>query len=226
MGDPPSEDNRMSEANKEPNKDVIVVGRGSPAGPRYFVSKNPGLTLEVVPERYPDRDGNRAPFIRVSFKSEVKSDMHIGEGHLGSRNKLGTDTNANRHYGIFFIMDPGPLPKDGYKGDDEPPKDSHGVEREDWMRTAEEKATDRRIIDHIRKTHMYRHTPQDNQYRVTGRLIELNWDPAEIRTYVSGIVIPGMGKPMPRPPLEGAPEEQAVKPTAGGSVKLTRRSAQ
>ena len=226
MGDPPSEDKSMSEVNKETNKEVPVVGRNSPAGPRWFVSKNPGLVLEVVPERYPDRDGNRAKFIRVMFKSEAKSDLHQGDGLLGSRNKLGTDTNANKHYGLFFIMDPGPMPKDGYKGDDSAPKDSNGVEREDWMRTAEEKTDDRRIIDHIRKTHMYRHTPQKNEYLVTGRLIELTWDPAEIRAYVSGMVIPGMGKPMARPPLAGAPEDEAVKPQGAGGVRLTRRSAQ
>ncbi len=189
------------------NKEVAMTGKGSLAGPRWFVSLNPGLVLEVVPERYPDRDGNRAPFIRISFKSETKSELHVGEGHLGSKNKLGTDTNANRHYGVFFIMDPGPAAKGGYESDEDAIEDEKGVAHNDWMRTAEEKAQDRRIIDHMRKTHMYRHTPQDNQYRVTGRLIELTWDPAEIRVYVGGIVIPGMGKPMSRPPLAGAPED-------------------
>ena len=194
----------MSEDSKVP-----VVGKGSPKGPRWFVSKNPGLVLEVKPERYPDRDGNRAPFIRISFKSEVKSELHVGEGHLGTRNKLGSDTNANRHYGLFAIVDPGPAPKGGYEDD--------GDEvREDHRRTAEEKAEDRLVVDHIRRTYMYRHTPQDNQYRVTGRLIELDWDPAEIRTYVGGIVIPGMGKPMARPPLAGAPDDAPASAAAAG----------
>lgn len=210
------------------NKEVPETGKGSKRGPRWFISKNPGLVLEVVPERYPDRDGNRADFTRISFKSETKSDLHVGDGKLGSTNKLGTDTNANRHYGIFFIMDPGAIPKDGYKSDEEAPVDEHGVEHNEWMRTAEEKAKDRRIIDHIRKTHMYRHTPQDNQYRVSGRLIELNWDPSEMRVYVSGIVIPGMGKPMARPPLIAAPEdsksvaEPGKSPTMG--TRVTRRT--
>lgn len=220
------------------SKDVKTVktqapatGKGSPAGPRWFVSKNPGLVLEVVPERYPDRDGNRAPFLRVAFKSETKSELHQGEGYLGTRNKLGTDTNANRHYGVFFIIDPGPMPKDGYQDDESQVKDEKGIEREDWSRTSEEKARDRRILDHIRKTYMYRHTPQDNQYRITGRLIELNWDPAEIRSYVSSMVIPGMGKPMSRPPLEGAPAEGRPEgepqtgrtPNMGSSVRVSRR---
>ncbi len=172
-----------------------AIGKGSPAGPRWFVSKNPGLVLEVVKQVYP-KDGEAAlPHIRVGFKSEDKSDLHIGDGRLGTR------------YGLFFVMDPGPKPKDGYKDDDELVEDGKGLPNEAWTRTAEQKAEDRKVIDHIRNIYMYRNTPQDNQYRVTGRLIELNWDPSEIRTYVNGMVIPGMNKPMARPPLAGAPED-------------------
>lgn len=205
-----------------------VTGRGSPAGPRWFVSKNPGLVLEIVPERYPDVSGNKAPFVRAAFKSETKSEMHAGDGYLGSRNKLQTDTNANRHYGVYFVMDPGPVPPGGYKDDVEDVVDEKGIVHEDWSRSAAEKLVDRMIIDHIRKIYSYRHSPQDNQYRVTGRLIELNWDPSEMRVYVDSMVIPGMGKPMARPPLLGAPIEKTedrepseVPPM--GSVKLRRR---
>lgn len=220
----------MSEQEK-PVQDLPQTGRGSKPGPRWFVSKNPGLVIEVVAERYPDKDGNRAKFIRSIFKSEVKSDLHIGEGKLGSRNRLGGDTNSNRHYGVFFVIDPGPEPKNGYVADEEPIKDSKGLEHEDWMRTADEKKEDRRIVEHFRKLYMYRHTPQNNEYLASGRLIELDWDPAEIRTYVGSIVIPGMGKPMARPPLHGAPDDSAERPAVSkgpkmGSVTLNRRSAQ
>ncbi len=219
----------MSEQLK--TQSLPVTGKGSKPGPRWFVSKNPGLVIEVIAERHPDKDGNRAKFIRVSFKSEAKSDMHVGEGYLGSRNKLGTDTNSNRHYGMHFIIDPGPMPKDGYVSDEEPIEDENGVLHENWMRSAEEKADDRRIIEHFRKLYMYRHTPQDNTYLASGRLIELNWDPAEIRTYVGSIVIPGMGKPMARPPLLGSPEDAeaekpALKAPRMGTVGLNRRAAQ
>ncbi len=205
---------------------VPAVGKGSLKGPRWFVSRNPGLTLEVIAEQ----DGNRAKFIRVGFKSEDKSPLHVGDGRLGSRNTLGTDTNSNRRYGVYFIMDPGPAPKDGYKGDEDLVKDNRGIEQESWTRTAEEKADDRRIIDHFRKTHLYRNTPQNNAYVVTGRLIELDWDPAEIRIHVASMVIPGMNKPMPRPPLAGAPVDAAPEREAAASgpsmgTKLNRRSA-
>lgn len=210
------------------------TGKGSQAGPRWFVSKHPALALEVVAERYPDKDGNRAEFIRVAFKSEIKSEIHAGEGYLGSRNKLGTDTNANRHYGLFFIVDPGPTPKDGFKDDQEAieykRQDGSVVVHEDWMMTAEEKTKARRIIDHIRRTGIYRNTPQDDQYRVTSRLVELSWDPAEIRTYVNGMVIPGMGKPMARPPHAGAPEDAPAAAVTTGAgprmgTQVNRRSA-
>ena len=189
---------------------IAVVGRGSPAGPRWFVSKNPGFVSEVTPERYPDVAGNRAPFLRVAFKSEGKASTHVGEGHLGSRNKTNSDTNANRHYGVYFVIDPGPVPEGGYKNDSEAPEDDKGQAHEDWVRTAEEKARDRKIIDHLRSIYAYRHSPQDNQYRVTSRLTELNWDPAEIRVYVESMVIPGLNRPMGRPPV-GAPEPEENK---------------
>lgn len=214
MGDPPSEE-IMSDNKSKPA--ASKTGRGSPAGPRWFVSKSPALTLEVVPQQYPDEHGNRKPFLRVTFKSEIKSPIHIGDRRLGSDNPMGNDLNAPRHYGLFFVMDPGPLPKDGYKDDDEAPLDSFGKPREDWMRTADQKSEDRRIVDHFRKTHLYRSSPQDNQYRVTAKLTELDWDPVEIRIAVAEMVIPGVGRPMPRPNLSGAPEDAVA--TAVSSAK-------
>lgn len=210
--------------------DVKVIGKGSPAGPRWFVSKNPGLVLEVVKQDYPKEGEPARPHVRIPFKSETKSALHVGDGYLGSRNKLGTDTNANKHYGVYFVMDPGPRPEGGYKDDKTIPvyvqQDGKEVEMEDWMRTADEKERDRKIIDHIRGIYMYRHTPQDNQYRVTARLVEMNWDPAEIRVHVESMVIPGMNKPMSRP-LAGAPAEQpseaAREQVAKGSTMVRRR---
>jgi len=190
-----------------------VTGKGSPAGARFFVSKNPGLVLEIIAERYPDEHGNRKPFIRISFKSETKSELHAGRGYLGTGNTLGTDTNANRHYGLFKVMDPGAGP---YKDDGD------DVD-EEWSRTAEQKAEDRVIIDKIRKTGWYRSTPQDNQYRISSKLVELNWDPAEMRVYARSLVIPGMGKPMGRPPLvDGAPSEDRTAPGEASAPQMGR----
>lgn len=217
----------MSELKKA---DGPVIGKGSPAGPRWFVAKNPGFVAEVVPQKYPKEGESAPPYIRVPFRSEDKSDLHIGDGRLGSRNKTGSDTNANRRYGVFFVMDPGPRPKDGYKDDDELVLDGKGAPNEAWTRTAEQKAEDRKVIDHLRTIYAYRNTPQDNQYRVTGRLIELNWDPAEIRIHVNSLVIPGMNKPMPRPPLAGAPSDSRAEVAVGsdrpkmGNVNVRRNA--
>jgi hypothetical protein len=209
-------------------KETPAIGKGSPAGPRWFVSRHPGLTLEVKAEQMRDREGNRAKFIRIGFNSEAKSAIHVGAGRLGTGNPLGTDTNSHRQYGLFFIIDPGPRPKDGYKADEDPITDEQGKVHEDWMRTAEQKEDDRYIIDHFRKTSMYRATPQKNEYLVTGRLIELNWDPAEIRVAVQAMVIPGMGRPMARPTLAGAPEESfTAAPSSKSPVmgtKVSRRN--
>lgn len=199
-------------------KEAPETGKGSPSGPRWFVSKNPSLVLEVVAEKILDAEGNKPPHVRVFFKSEEKSEIHVGMGYLGTRNKNGSDLNANLKYGVHFVIDPGPRPKDGYEDD----KDEV---RADWRRTAKEKDIDRKVIDHIRSIYMYRNSPQDNRYRNTARLTELNWDPTEIRKMENRMVVQGGYKPMARPPEDNAPEETRAERTSSRPVVAGRRAS-
>lgn len=178
-----------------------ITGKGSPAGPRWFVSKNPSLVLEVIPQYYPDeKTGEIKKHLRVAFKSEEKPWTHKGEGKLGSRNKRGSDSNASEYYGVYFVIDPGPKPEGGYRDDVDFPKDDKGREHQDWMRTASEKADDRHTIDHIRgRVYAYRNSPQDNKYRVTARMVELNWDPNELTIAAMQLAESGPGRAAGRP---------------------------
>jgi hypothetical protein len=158
------------------------------------------LVLEVVPQRYPDQDGNVKQNVRISFNKQLKPPLHVGTGVLGTTNKSGSDKNANLYYGVFFIEDPGPNPSE---------------EKDETLRS--EKMLARKIIDHIRKLDIYKKTPQENKYIVTGRLIELNWDPRELGAMENQIVVPGANRPMGRP-NQGAPEDgRASAPPAKGS---------
>ncbi len=201
-------------------KKAPEIGRGSPAGPRWFVSKNPTLVLEVMPQyRADEKTGKTEKYLRIGFKSVEKPWTHLGEGKLGSANKRGSDSNASRHYGVHFVIDPGPVPTEGYKDDAEDPADDSGRERPDWRRTAEEKADDRHVIDHIRnRVYGYKNSPQDNRYRVTARLIELNWDPNELTVAAMRMAEDGPGRAAGRPVLESEPTDGEAREIAGARV--------
>ena len=222
----------MTTATKAPE-----TGKGSPAGPRWFVSKNPNLVLEVLPEFYPDeKTGEKKKHIRIEFKSEEKPWTHKGDGYLGTRNKRGSDLNANDHYGVFFLIDPGAGP---YEDDSEmePPieklRGGSTRERPDWVRTASEKTDARMILDHIRRrVYAYRNSPQDNRYRVTARLTELNWDPSELTIAAMRIAEDGPGRAAGRPALEAEPtdgegqeiEAGRVADMGGGRTKVVSKT--
>lgn len=174
-----------------------VTGKGSPAGMRWFVTRFPGYCQEVVAEKVLDENGNKRPYLRIAFKSEAKSNLMVGHGHLGTDNKGGSDTNANKKYGLLAIADPGPGPFN---------KDDVDTDENGWT-----KGDRRKIINTLRMTSHFRCTPQDNEFRVTSRLVELNWDPAEIRTHEASMVVAGSSRPMSRP-IAGSPEDTAPEP--------------
>ena len=185
-----------------PEKKVPETGPGSPAGPRWFYSKTPELVVEVKPERYADANGNVPPFLRVAFNKQIKPDVLVSEeGRLGSKNKIGADSNANLWYGVYYVVDPGPVP---VSEADKDAREKSGKARE----FTEEEKRDRMIIDHFRKMHQYKITPQDNRLCVTDKIEELTWDPHTITEY-DGFVIPG-GRNRLSNPASGLPFEKRV----------------
>lgn len=180
-----------------------AIGKGSPAGPRWFYSKHPELVLEVTPQRYPLPDGSTAPFMRVPFMKQLKPQVLQGIAYLGTKNATGSDINANQYYGVLAIEDPGQETKDK-------PFD-------------EEQQRNRRIIDHIRKMDLYKKTAQTNKINVTARLLELNWDPRELGDGRNGFVIPGSHRPVSRPVTADAPEDAQPEIPATKTPQMGRQ---
>ena len=200
------------------DKKAPVVGKGSPRGMRYFTSRWSEFVQEIIPEHKSNPEtGERKPFLRVAFEKRAKPDMLVGDGMLGSRNKSGSDTNANLYYSRLEIMDPGPEPK----------TEAEKKERLDHDLPAEfndEENRNRLIIDTLRRSDNYKKTPQNNEFEVTAKLKELDWDPSELGAASNRYIKAGTSRPIARPDM-GAPEDgdKEEAPAARGA-KMGRKA--
>ena len=135
------------------------VGAGSPAGPRWFVTKYPAWSTTLVPEDWIVHEGGRTAKqkpVRLVFKRIVKPRKLVStDGELGSENPGGGDRNASRWLGVFAVHDPGP----------------------DYDKANKNDVLARQVVDFLRGHEYARKVVQDNRLPANPELIELSWDP-------------------------------------------------
>ena len=170
-----------------------LVGAGSPAGPRWFVTKYPSWTATIIPEDYLLGEGGRTvkqKALRAVFKRIVKPRKLVDtQGELGSENPGGGDRNASRWMGVFSIVDPG-----------QNPTDKNGI-------------LARKVIDFLRGHEQFRKTTQDNRLSANPELSELNWDP-QLKKTAEGAALNrrvSLDQSDESVPIEEAPEAQKAR---------------
>ena len=163
------------------------VGKGSPAGGRWFVTGSPEMTITVKPQDIivSDTGKERAQKpVRIAFLRQAKPQKFIGSGMLGRANQGegggdGTDRNQPHMWGVYYTDNPA-------------------------------------VLAFLREHEMYQKTLQDNvpEINLHLKIKELDWDPRAIPGAgdhtVRRFEAPSNEATDPIPPSNGAREVPAA----------------